>query len=262
MTGRRPTSTDDEARFDAELARVARGFATEELPRGILDHSLSPEGGQGVVRARRGLPAYAGIAAVLVLLLATAIALTPGGVPPASPAPSPVATPTTGPAGATASPFGSVTPSGVLRTTAEIRADFERLRYACRVGNELLPTGPSPSAMVKEGAICSPPADAEPFIVAVIVGEARDGRVVEVHVKADVTGEVTDAVRGQIAVPLAKAAAIAASGEGVGDALAAWVLDAVPLLSAQSANSTKLLGFGVKISRDSSGGYQLLLLPS
>ena len=260
MSGRRPMRPDDEARFDAELARVARGLATEDLPRGILDHGLSPDGGPGVVRARRTLPAYAGLAAVLVLLLATAIALTPGGVPPASPTPSP--TRTAEPAGPSASPAGSVMPSGILRTTAEIRADFETLRYACRVGSELLPTGPSPSAMVQEGAICDAPADIEPMIAAVIVGVARDGRVVEVHVKANVNGEVTAAAREEIAVPLAKAVAIAASGQGVGNTLAAWVLEAVPLLTAQSANSTTLLGFGIKISRDSSGGYQLLLRPA
>ena len=264
MTSRRPEghiTPEQEARFDAELARAARALVTEDLPRGVLDHGLAPWGGLGGVRARRPLPAYAGLSAVLVVLLATAVALVPGGAPAATSTPVPLATiappPPSEPG---ASPASSSVEHGTFRSTAEIRADLERLRYACRVGNELLPTGPSPSAPIFEGAICEAPADAGPYIAAVIVLEAADGRPVELHVKANLTGEATEAARDEIAVPLAKAVAIAASGEGVGNELAAWVLEAVPLLAPSTANSTKLLGFGVKILRDSSGGFQLIAL--
>jgi hypothetical protein len=204
------------------------------------------------------VPAYAGFAALLVLLLATAIALVPGGGPPGSSTPpsAPASSPPPSPSGGSAeTPF----PPGTFRTTLDIRTDFVRLRYTCEPGNELLPTGPSPSAMVMEGAICTAPADAGAYIAAVIVGEARDGRVVEIHVKASLTGEDTAAARAEIAVPLAKAVAISASGTGVGNQLAAWVLDAVPTLTLDDSESTKLLGFVMKVSRSSSGAYQLVM---
>lgn len=251
---------DIEARFDAELRRAARALVTEDLPRGVLDEALSPGGRPtGNVRARRGMPAYAGLAAVLVLLLAAAVSLVPGGSPPGSPTPPPVASPlpTTQPSASTGPTRGT---PGTFRTTAEIRADFERLRYACQPGNELLPTGPSPSAMVLEGAICVAPADAGPYIASVIVGEARDGRVVEVHVKASLTADDTTAAREEVAAALAKAVAIAAAGEGVGDRLAGWVLGAAPSLVRSDSETTELAGFGLKVARSSDGTYQLVMV--
>ena len=259
MTDDRPTGSDVDARFDAELARAARALVTEDLPRGVLDAGLSAEGGgAGAVRARRPMPAFAGIAATLVLLVVGAIALTPGGGPPASP--TPPAGSTRPSAAPSPSPGATVMLPGSFRSTAEIRADFATLRYACQPGNELLPTGPSPSAMVMEGVICLSPADDGPYTAAVIVGEARDGRVVEIHVKADLTGVDNAAAREAIAVPMAKAAAIAAPGDGTGDALAAWVLQAAPLLTLNDSDSTKLGGFVLKVARASNGTYQLFMV--
>lgn len=261
MTDKRPMTPELEARFDAELARVARSLVTEDLPRGVLDAGLAPDGIRpGGVRARRPVPAYAGLAAVLVLLLGAAVALVPGGTPPATVAPSstpsipPATDPSQGP-----SPAGTPVTPGTFRSTGEIQADFQRLGFACRPGNELLPTGPSPSQMINEGAVCSAPADAGPYKAVAIIGEARDGRVVELHVKADLTGEDSAAAREAIAEPLAKAVAIAVSGAGVGDQLGEWVVDAVPLLTLDDSNSTKLAGFAVKVARSSSGTYQVLL---
>jgi hypothetical protein len=258
-----PDRGDLESRFDAELARAARSLVTADLPRGILDAGLSPAGsGAGVVRGRRSVPAFAGIAAALVLLLASAIALAPGGIPGTSQVPPTLAAPTSSPATSSA-PSASSGPvlHGSFRSTGEITADFENLRYACHEGNVILANGPSPSAMVKEGAVCTAPTDDGPYIAAVIVGLAADGRIVEVHVKADLTGEDTTPAREAIAVPLAKAVAISAQGQGTGNALAAWVIGVVPSLSPGMGNSTELLGFGVKIVRSSSGGYQLYLHP-
>lgn len=257
-----PRPPDDlEARFDAALASAARRLVTEELPRGVLDVGLAPGVGSGSVRTRRTAPAFAGVAAALVLLLASLIALTPGGVPSASSTPSQASTPTAQPEAPGPSPSGSTTPSGTFRSTAEIRADLEGLGYTCREGGVLLPRGPSPSAPVLEGAICSAPADAGPYIASVIVSEARDGAAVQLDVKADLTGEDSPAAREAIAAPLAKAVAIAVSGQGTGDRLAAWVLDAVPVLVQDSGNSTNLDGFAVKIVRNSTGTYQLFLRP-
>jgi hypothetical protein len=256
-----PDRGDLDSRFDAALAKAARALVTDDLPRGVLDAGLSPAGsGAPVVRGRRSVPAFAGIAAAVVLLLASAIALAPGGIPSASQTPPTLAAPTPSLA-ASPSPAASSGPvlHGAFRSTSEIRADFEKLRYACRAGNPVLPTGPSPSAMVQEGAVCTDPGDDGRYMAAVIVGEAADGRVVEVHVKADLIGEDTTAAREALAVPLAKAVAISVQGQGVGNALAAWVVDVVPSLSNGTGNSTELLGFGVKIIRGSSGSYSLFL---
>ena len=256
--GRMP---DLDPRFDAELSRAARALVTEELPRGVLDAGLVPASfGRGSVRARRSAPAYANFAAAVVLLLATAIALAPGGIPPASPTPTTGGSAPSSPApAASPSPGPSQTPRlhGSFRSTSDIEADFARLTYACAVGNVLLPTGPSPSAMVKEGAICTSPADAGPFMAAVIVGEAADGTVVELHVKGDLTGEDTPAAREALASAFAKAIAIAAQGQVTANGLASWVLAAVPLLGRNSSNSTEQLGFIIKVVRSSSGSYQL-----
>lgn len=260
MNDDRRRTRDDEARFDAELSRAARALVSEELPRGVLDEAFAQGGGPlGNVRARRAMPAYAGLATALVLLLAASVALLPGGTPPASPSPAPSAQPTGQPS---PSPSATRGTPGTFRTTAQIRADFERLGYACVRGNVLLPTGPSPSAPVLEGAVCTAPADAGPYIASVIVSEARDGSVVELAVKADLTGKDSTAAREAIAVPLAKAVAVAVSGQGTGDRVAAWVLGAAPLLGQGSGNSATLVGFAVKIVRNSSGTYQLFLHPA
>jgi hypothetical protein len=249
-----PGAGDLDARFDRELAAAARALVTEDLPRGVLDAGLAPAGSFGVVRGRRSLPALAGVTAVLVLLLATAIALAPAGIPPASPAPTPSPS-------ATSAATPSATPAvrGAFRSTLDMRADFVRLRYTCHAGGVVLPVGPSPSAVVREGLVCNAPADDGPYIAAVIVGEAADGAVVEVHAKADLTQPDSPAGREAIAVPMAKAAAIAASGQGVGNQLAAWVIDTVPTIEPSKGAGTQLLGFSLKIVRSASGGYELFV---
>jgi hypothetical protein len=257
-------SSDLDARFDAELSRAARSLVTEELPRGILDTGLAPSGVRpGAVRARRSVPAFGGLAAAVILVLVTAIALVPGGLLRPGPSAAPTASPTA-PASLAPSAIPSAGPAlhGSFRSTSEIQADLESLGYACSPGGVILPTGPSPSAMVREGAVCSAPTGAGPYMAVVIVGVAADGRAVELHVKADLTGDDTPAARDAIAVPLAKAVAIAVQGQGTGNQLAAWVMDAVAALAPQQANSTDQLGFVVKITRSQSGSYQVFAHPS
>ena len=241
----------DDPRFDRELGRAARGLVTEELPRGVLDASLAPGfGSPGVVRGRRSLPALAGIAVALVLLAATAIALYPGGRPPV-PTPPPSASP---------SPTAGVIAR--FRSTLDIRADFSRLHYACVTGSPLPSTDPSPSAPVREGAICTAPADAGPYTGVVIISEAADGNVVELHAKADVTGGADTTVdRSEIAKALAKAVAVAASGQAVANELADWVLATVPTIEPSLGAGTEIEGFSLKIVRNALGGYQLFMHP-
>jgi hypothetical protein len=243
MTDRRPDDLD--ARFDHALSRAARGLVTEELPIGVLDAALAPGAGlAGAVRGRRPVPVFAGSLAALVLLLVSAIALAPGGLAPVSPS---------------ASPAPGI--HGAFRPTLDMRADFMRLHYSCAAGNPYPSIGPGPSDPVREGAICSAPADAGPYISVVIVSEAADGRPVEVHVKADLTIDDSPAARSEIGVPIAKAAAIAANGQAVGNALAQWVLDAVKTLEPSGTASTELQGFSLQLLRNPNGGYQLFVRP-
>jgi hypothetical protein len=241
----------DDARFDEELRRAARALVTEEMPRGVLDPAVGAAlglggGVAGVVRTRRVLPGFAAVAgAVAVLLLATAVAFaprSPGGPGPSrSSAPAATPVPTAGP---------------LFRTTAEIRADFEKLRYTCRDGLPLATVEPGPDAIVRESAVCLPPDDLGPFMAAVIISEAASGQVVEAHGKADFTGLDTRAGREAIATTLAKAAAVVVT-EGAGDAVAQWVSANLVALEPDDGVATTIGGLGLKLGRTTDGGYLL-----
>lgn len=255
MTGRMDRGDDrnrDEARFDEELRRAARSFVSEELPRGVLDPSvgassgLGSTAGVGAVRGRRALPGFVSLAgAAAVLLLATAVVLAPGSGPVPSPVPSPSA------------PLApSPSQPAALRTTAEIRADLENLHYACAAGLPLSTIEPGPIAIVRESVVCTAPTDEGPLQAAIIVGESASGQVVEVHAKADIIGADTPAARDAIASVLAKAAAVAAQ-KGDGSTLATWVLGHATTLEKDDGTSIELLGLGLKLGRNSAGGYML-----
>lgn len=235
-------------RFDEELRRAARALVTEELPRGVLDPAVAASLGlgamDGAVRPRRALPGFAAVAgAIVVLLVATVVTFVPRspGGPGSSSSPAPTATPasTTGP---------------LFRTTAEIRAAFEKLRYTCRDGLPLATIGPRLDAIVRESAVCLPPNDLGPFMAAVIVSESASGQVVEAHGKADFTGADTRAGREAIAATLAKAAAVVVT-EGAGDAVAQWVSANLVALETNDGVATSIGGLGLKLGRTSDGGY-------
>ena len=165
------------ARFEDELRRAARGLITEELPRGILDPGLAPvnESSWQPRRAASGLATA--VAAVVVLLLATVVALVPGAPPqPTEPAPSVLGSPAKSPG-----------PPG-FRPTSLIRANLAKIDYTCNDGQSLPSVGSGPDAVVREAAVCMAPGDIGPLIAAVIVGEASRGAVIEVVVKSDIMG--------------------------------------------------------------------------
>lgn len=255
MTDRRDRVDPNDARFDDALRRAARSLITEELPRGVLDPSVGASLGLGVadgaVRPRRALPGFVSLAgAVAVLLLATAVVLAPGSS-------GPVASPSLSPP----SPSPTLTPSpskgqGGLRTTDEIRTDLTTLGYACSAGLPLSTIEPGPDAVVREAIVCTAPTEGKPLQAAVIVGESASGQVVEVHAKADIVGDDTPAARDAIASVLAKAAAVAAF-EGSGSTFATWVLGHIPSLEKDDGTSAELLGLGLKLGRNTSGGYLL-----
>ena len=242
----RPRRT--EAEFDAELRRVARSMIREELPREILDPALSPDGSiAGRVRTRRALPGFAAAASsVVVLLLATAVALAPG-----TPNPSLGSPPSTESLGMQVSPKPTRGP--VLRSTDEIRADLRVLGYTCNDGPRLESPLPGPDAVVREAAICEGPKGAGPFSIAVVVGEALGGRVTLVNIKSDVVGEDTPAARDAIAQAVAKAAGVITIEKGAGSAVSSWVAAKLPTLEPREGVEAQLGGLFLRMNRSTSG---------
>jgi hypothetical protein len=245
MSGR----NDRETRFDEELRRTARSLVAEPLPRGVLDSSLDE------VRSRRAVPGFAPAAvAILILLVATALTLGPGSF--GGPQPAPTASPA-------ASPTASPTPATELfRTSAAIRADFERLGWSCRAGEPLSSIGPGPNAVVRESVVCLPPDSVVEYMAAVIVGETAAGKVVDVHVKANIVGDDTAATREAIAIAFAKAAAIGSAIPTAGNELGQWVQATLLTLKPSGSAAKAIRGFGLKLFRDETGGYQLSVQPA
>ena len=243
-----------EQRFDEELRTAARSLVAEDLPRGVLDPAVGASLGLGssvtaTVRGRRALPGFAAPAvAVVVLLLATAVALAPGSFvrPSPSPEPSPTAT-----------PAPTLTP--VFRTSEAIRLDLEKLTYTCQVDVPVATILPGPDAVVRDSLVCLPPADIGPFRAAVIVGESASGDVVEVHMKADFTAGDTLPNRQALAATLGKAAAVVAV-EGSGNAVATWVEENLPALAVDQGVKFGVQGLSLKIGRDPTGSYSLVIL--
>lgn len=203
--------------FDDDLRRSVRGFVVE-LPRGILDQPIDGDAGSGVV-ARSSAPGLAAIlAAVAILLGATAVALAPGTGPKASPSPS-------APESAAPSPVPARTkPPFAERfvSAASIVGQLNKAGYACNDGAPLASAGTAPDAMALEAAACSAPESIGPFMLAVIVGEAANGKVVELHVKADILGADDAANRGLVAAEMARVFALSLVDEGAGQNGGSW----------------------------------------
>jgi hypothetical protein len=206
------------ARFDDELGRAARTLVAEELPRGILDQPVGGGVGEGVV-SRRGAPGLTAIlAAVTILLIGTVIALGPGTGPRASPSPG-------APSSLAPSPEPTRTkPPFVERftTTAAIVGQLSKVGYSCNDGAPLASVGTEPDVLTKEAAACTAPDSIGPFILAVIVGEAANGKVIELHVKADIVGpDVVDS-RVAVAAEIARVFELALVDEGAGQSGGSW----------------------------------------
>lgn len=240
----------DEARFDAELRRAARSLIREELPREILDPvAVGSAGLPGRVTARRALPGFAGAgAAVVVLLLATAVALAPG-----SPHPT-LGTPQASQSlGMQISPEISTLP--LFRATSSILMDLSALEYRCNDGRVVESPKPEPDAVVKESAICTAPDSAGPLSAALIIGEAKGGRIVVVTIKADIVGDDTPAARDAVAETLGKAASVVAYVKDNGAFINAWVLEKLAGVEKNESVLLQQRGYSMRIFRSSTGSY-------
>ena len=250
----------DEARFDEELRRAARSLIREELPRDILDPVTAGSAGlPGRVTTRRALPGFAGAgAAVVVLLLATAVALAPG-----SPHPTVGSPQATQSLGMQLSPEPSTEASTLplFRATSSILMDLSALNYRCNDGGVIESPKPEPDAVVKESAVCTAPDSAGPLSAALIIGEAKGGRVVVITIKADIVGDDTPAARDALAETMGKAASVVAYVKDDGAFIKAWVLEK---LSSVEKNERVVLqdrGYAMSIFRSSTGSYVMSLGP-
>ena len=212
--------------FDEELRRVARSLVAEELPRGILDQE--PGGRATGVVARRAAPGFAAIlAAAAILLVTTVIALAPGAAPSASPPPGSPAPSSSNPPSSTPSvkPFVER-----MNTTAFIVGKLTASGYHCNDGAALESPGPGPDPVTRESAVCTSPEKAGPFTLAVIVGEAANGKVVEVSIKADLIADSPEN-RALLAVEVSKVLVVSTLDEQTGQNGGLWVKAHLPELN-------------------------------
>jgi hypothetical protein len=240
----------DEARFDEELRRAARSLIQEELPRNVLDPVAAGSAGlPGRVTTRRALPGFAGAgAAVIVLLLATAVALAPG-----SPHPTLGTPQATQSLGMQLSPEPSTLP--IFRATSSILADLSALEYRCNDGGVIESPKPEADAVIKESAVCTAPDSAGPLSAALIIGEAKGGRVVVITIKADIVGDDTPAARGAVAETLGTAASVVAYVKDNGAFIKAWVLEKLPGVEKNESVVLQTRGYAMRIFRSSTGSY-------
>lgn len=250
-TGPEPKRGVDD-RFDDALGRVARSLVTERLPQGLLDPAVSeslglPTTGEDERDSRR-IPGFAVAGAALVVLLLAAASLAPTLLIP-------------GGGQATLAPTATAAPSATpaFRSTAEIRADLVLLGYSCVDGAGDVPIEPAADGRARESALCTAPETVGPLTAVVIVGESFDGRVVEVRAQADIVGFDIPASRRSVAATLAKAVAVVVP-EGLGNAVATWVANNVPVVERKGTVTVELRGYALHVDRDVEGSYTLVVV--
>ena len=237
------------ARFDDELRRSARGLITEQLPYGVLDPELAPQLVGGFPTMRHAAPGLASIfAAVVILMIATAVAVAPG---PPSPGTQPPQN-------------GFQVSSPIFRSTADIVGSVEELDYTCIPGQALPTTGPSARPGEREGVVCLTPKSIESASAKFIPVETGDGEVVEITVMGELSGTDTLTSRDQLATVMGKLTFLALSEPQVAADAGAWVEETLPRLRVLPSGDDALMIFGdvrVFLQRSIAGGYLLVLQP-
>lgn len=229
--------------FDDELRRSARSLVVEDLPWRVLELPVEGAAGLGVL-SRRGAPGLATVmAAMAIVLTAAAIALSPAAAPP--PAPSPTA-----PHQPTKAPFAER-----FRSTDVLRGQLAKLGYSCNDGLPLSSVGPEPDAVTREATVCTAPESIGPFVMAVIVGEAANGEVVELTIKSDIVGAEGGVQRGAIATAVAKVFALSLLDEGAGQSGGLWVKTHLVELERGEDVAAILRQVSFRASRMATGSY-------
>jgi len=207
------------ATFDDALRRSARALVAEEMPPRILDQPMSA--GAEVV-SRRSSPGLAAmVAAVAILLIATVIAVGPGGAPMATFGPTPSTSSSAGPIASATSEGTALPLAERFQSTAAIVGQLTKLGYACNDGGPIASPGPEPDAVTKESAVCAAPQSAGPYALVAIVGEGKNGKVVELSIKGDVLLDTTEN-RTLFTMGVAKVFAVALRDEGAGQNGGSW----------------------------------------
>jgi hypothetical protein len=203
------------ARFDDALRRSAQGLVTERLPYGVLDPELAPARPGGVLAMRHAAPGLASIfAAVVVLMVATAVAIAPGGL-----------------GGGTQPPDSGFTVEvPTFRSSFELMPSLDELDYLCTTGHALPTTGPSARAGEREGGVCLTPKTIERASAKIIPVENGDGEVVEVTIAGELYGTGTIASRAELAAVMAKLTTLSIGDPAVGAQAGAFVEETLPRL--------------------------------
>ena len=235
-------------KFDDELRRTARGLVAEELPRGILDPSLT---GTPRVTVRSPGPGLAGIvAAAAIMLVAMSVALFPGAIggpteqpgtslgfpigTPGASVPAPVETP---------SDTGLQMQAPLLRPTFGIGGSLIQSDWRCSSGRPLPTVGPGPTGVDHEGIVCTSSESQVLTSSVLTTGESIDDEVVEVAVQGDLVVSTATAIS-EMAETLSKAAFVSVGDKDRAPTIADWVITRVPELKVQPSGDTSIGIFG------------------
>ncbi len=240
------------ARFDDALRRTARAYAVEELPRGILDPAVT--GGLAGVRhgstLRRFSPGLTGAAAAVALLvLATGVALAPGGIANPTVSPPPVE-----------SSFTATLP--VFHPSAVIEAQLAGLPWVCDVGKPLATSGPGQPE--REGIICATTKEDRTMQSALITSESADGQVVMVTIKGELSATDTVTATDTLATAMAKLTYASIADPVDAPAAGDWVNAEVRKLRVLPGGDSVVRDIGdirLTLERSPSGDFFLLLEP-
>ena len=228
------------ARFDDELERSAQRLIAEEMPRGILDPTLSEV--KVVPLFRLAPSAMAGLAALALIVIASVMQVRPNLGPGMSP---------------TLPPLGVEAPgSSPLRSLNDLTGALaETLDYDCAADG-----APTPGIDASASAGCTVASKTGQFTMNVVLDAAETGSVVHVAITADIADALPpqelDDARVWVATALAKVTAEAYTEYGPSVRAANFVFAQASLMSGPAW----AIGFDegdvhVDIKRLGDGGY-------
>lgn len=237
-------------RFDDQLRRTARGLVAEQLPPGILDPQLAPRLVDGLPSMRHAAPGIASFfAAVVILVVATSVALAPGGLGP----------------GATPPDTGLQFSVPVFRPTVDMIRDVQALGYSCIPGHALPTAGPSARLGEREGVACLTPKSLESATARITPVETGDGKVVEVTITGQQYGPSTLTSRDELAAVMSKLTTLSISDPKIARDAGAFVLETLPRLRVLTSGDDALMIYGnvrISLQRYIAGDYLLRLQPT
>lgn len=237
-------------RFDDELRRSARGLVTEQLPYGVLDPDLAPRLVGGVLPMRHAAPGLASIlAAVVILVVATSVAIAPGVLGPGTQPPH----------------SGFQVSSPPFRSNTDIIQSAQALEYRCNPGRALPTTGPSARPGEREGGVCVSPKSIDSATAKIVPVENGDGEIVEVTVMGALYGPDTETSVDQLAAAMGQLTTLSIADPAVAAQAGRFVEETLPRLRVLPSGDDALMIYGdvrIFLQRYIAGGYRLVLQPA